>query len=43
MNHRMDTPEPIFSVDESKVSIKLYIKDEYENLDKPICVEKVSP
>jgi len=39
MNHRMATPEPIFSVDESKVSIKLYIKDEYENLDKPICVE----
>jgi type II secretory pathway pseudopilin PulG len=39
INHRLDTPEPIFTIAESKVNIKLYIKDEYEHLDKPICVE----
>jgi len=39
MNHRLDTPEPIFSVDENKVNLKLYIKDEYGHLNEPIYVE----
>lgn len=38
-NHRLDAPEPIFSIDDATVNIKLYIKDEYENISKPICIE----
>lgn len=38
-NHKLSTPEPIFTVDGTKIKIKLYIKDEYKNLSNPICIE----
>lgn len=37
-NDRLDIPKPIFTINNKTINIELYIKDEFESLSKPICV-----
>lgn len=40
-NHRLASPEPIFTIDNNKVIVMLYIKDEFENLSDPVCIKTI--